>query len=387
MIRTAEHVSNGHPDKFCDQVADHILDSVLKLTKDPNEKKSVRTAIECLAKDNLLIVSGEIKISDAVRAQISIEELAREVWRKVGYSDHGVLTVIDYVKPQSLDIRAGSSLHNGNSFTGTDNFGAGDQGIMIGYATDETEDMLPLEYVVARDLCKKVKELRQQGKLLYLKSDCKTQVTLDLMNNKVTSIIIAVQHSEEVGTDQIKQDMIQYALLPILDKYQLNTSAAIQDIAKVNGTGTFVIGGTIGDAGVVGRKIVIDAYGPRIPVGGGAYSGKDFTKVDRSAAYMARHIAKHIVAHKIQGAKACTVNLAYGIGQKQSEMVTAVTDTGQDLSKYVLEKFKDLSPEFIIDFLSLSNPQSLLDESGWNYFKTASFGHYGKPYLPWEKVN
>lgn len=393
MIRTAEHVSDGHPDKFCDQVADHTLDVILSLSDD-NEKEKVRTAFECLAKDNLLVISGEMRVPDIIKGRLDIESIARQVWEEVGYGHNGPLTVIDNIKAQSIEIRGAQTGNESNtSSTGTDSFGAGDQGVMVGYATSETKELLPLEYVVARDICLNLKNLRRTGKLEYLRSDCKTQATIDFESNQVPSIIIAAQLID--GDLKVNDEIYSLAVAPVLDKFNLKLSGRLEEIVKINGTGTFTVGGTIGDAGVVGRKIVVDAYGPRVPVGGGAFSGKDFTKVDRSAAYMARHIAKDIVANKIKGAEACTVNLAYGIGQHTSEMVTAITDQGVDLSDYVQEKFGDLSPRFIIDRLGLAKPTGLIsaksdlsfDSEGWRYFQTASFGHFGRENFPWEKVN
>lgn len=367
--RTAEHVSEGHPDKFCDQVADGILDEVLKLTgEEQDTRNSVRTAIECLAKDNFLIVSGEVKLTDDIRGKLKVVDLARGVWKRIGYGDNvEELTVIDHIRNQTPNIAQG-----------VDTGGAGDQGIMVGYATDETPEFMPLEYVHARNICLRLAELRRTQKLAWLKTDCKSQVTLE-SDGTITSVIIAAQHAEPPQgvtekdfLEQIKEEILKHVIKEVLP-----------DVPKrlvVNGTGTFVIGGPTGDAGVVGRKIVVDAYGPRVPVGGGAYSGKDPTKVDRSAAYMARHIAKTIVAEKIGGAKECTVKLAYGIGQLQPEMVTAITDQGKDLSDWVLGRFGDLSPRHIIDTLSLRHP------TGWAYIDTAAYGHYGRDIFPWEQV-
>ncbi|MCB1057504.1 MAG: methionine adenosyltransferase [Acidobacteria bacterium] len=368
VARTAEHVAAGHPDKFCDQVADRILDKVLEYgAEDRTSLKGIRTAIECLAKDNLLIVSGEVKLPEAVRSRLDIVELARGVWSEIGYSmNPEELTVIDHIRSQSVDIAHGSG-------TGTDAGGAGDQGIMVGYATDETEEMVPDEWLLARNLCKSLHDHRVGGTIPWLRSDCKTQVSID-SSDKITSVIVAAQHADTVSTPEIHQTILERVVFPVVGDV---------DPARVtiNGTGRFVIGGPTGDAGVVGRKIVVDAYGPRVPVGGGAYSGKDPSKVDRSAAYMCRHIAKTVVAHKVGGAKECTVKVAYGIGKHQPEMVTAVSETGADLSAWVHEKFPDLSPTFITHHLELFEPK------GWHYFDSAAYGHYGRPdYFPWERV-
>ncbi|MCH9648476.1 MAG: methionine adenosyltransferase [Deltaproteobacteria bacterium] len=363
VSRTAEHVSAGHPDKFCDQVADRILDQALAFASEkPETLPALRTAIECLAKNNLLVVTGEVKMSPDVKARLDVQELAREVWRKIGYSGRAEeLTVIDHLHSQSVDIAKG-----------TDSFGAGDQGIMVGYATAETPQMLPLEWMMARDICWTLHQLRDSKELPWLRADCKTQVTLD-PDGAVSSVIVAAQHSEEVPHEEIVAGVLEKAVRAVVGDVDANR-------VTINGTGRFVIGGPEGDAGVVGRKIVVDAYGPRVAVGGGAYSGKDATKVDRSAAYMARHIAKAVVANEVSGAKECTVKLAYGIGKFQPEMVSAVTDSQQDVSGWVKEKFPDLAPRSIIDRLDLFRPQ------GWSYFDSASYGHYSRPEFPWEKI-
>jgi S-adenosylmethionine synthetase len=414
--RTAEHVSGGHPDKFCDQVADRILDEVLTLAGeldehlDPdgrferhfelgnNNRTASRTAIECLAKDNVLIVSGEAKLSHELRGRLDVVKLAREVWKYIGYgSNDQELTVIDHIRSQSPDISQGVDIG-----------GAGDQGIMVGYATNETPEMMPREWVLARDICQHLRDLRVDRKLPWLKSDCKSQVTIN-EEGAVTSIIVAAQHDEVTGPteavqerlEEMERNIISHAIQPVIFpnidanllapetvKQKIGDEVRRQYIIKgqspadirvvINGTGAFAIGGPTGDAGVVGRKIVVDAYGPRVPVGGGAYSGKDPTKVDRSAAYMARHIAKNIV-HS-EGVKECTVTLAYAIGQVQPEMITAVTDTGDNLTSWVHEHFSDLSPGYIIEYLKLREPK------GWSYLETAAYGHYGRDKFPWERI-
>lgn len=361
--RTAEHVSAGHPDKFCDQVADRYLDEALRLTGDDVElRRGVRTAIECLAKDNLLVITGEVKLPHEVRVGVDPIALAREVWRDIGYPcDDDVLnlTVVDHIRSQSADIALG-----------TDVGGAGDQGIMVGYATDETDEMMPLEYALARRLITTLRQHQLSGHLPWLRADCKSQVSI-AADSSVASVIVAAQHAEDVSTEEVRDAVYREVVVPVVGDVP-------RDRVKINGTGRFTIGGPTGDAGVVGRKIVVDAYGPRVAVGGGAYSGKDASKVDRSAAYMCRHIAKTIVARG--DAKECTVKLAYGIGLRQPEMVTAVTETGADLSAWVRQAFPDLSPKGIIDHLGL------LDPRGWSFYQTAAHGHYGRDEFPWERV-
>lgn len=353
---TAEMVADGHPDKFCDQVADGILDKALE--QDPQS----RVAIECLAKNNLIVISGEM----TTKAHFSIADVARSVWQKLGYGPPEELTVANQICEQSSDIARGLGLQADG---GVDFGGAGDQGIMVGYATDETLEMMPFEYLWARRICERLKELRCSGELPWLKADGKSQVTV--MGGVVSSVVIAAHHNPAIEIEAVREALKRHVVEPLF--------GAVPRIV-INGTGAFTVGGPQADAGVVGRKIVVDAYGPRVPVGGGAYSGKDPSKVDRTAAYMARHIAKTIVAHKVGGARECLVTLAFGIGQKQPEMVTAITDKGKNVSRWVRLHFPDLSPEAMIDYLRLRHP------ANWSYFKTASMGHYGHAGFPWEEI-
>ena len=253
VSRTAEMVTDGHPDKFCDQVADSILDACLR--EDPDS----RVAVECLAKDNLLIVSGEM----STKAKLNIEQIARMIWQEIGYGDAAELVVITHIKEQSADIARGH-----DSF-GVDFGGAGDQGVMLGYATDETPEMMPLEYVYARKICERLKHLRKAGELPWLKADGKSQVTVK--GGRVTNIVIAAHHDPEIEIEEVRKEITHHVATPLFGEVSR---------LVINGTGTFTVGGTFADAGVVGRKIVVDAYDPRVPVGGGAYSGKDPSKVD-----------------------------------------------------------------------------------------------------------
>jgi len=352
---TAEMVTDGHPDKFCDQVADSILDHAIE--QDPES----RVAIECLAKNDLLVISGEM----TSKALFSIEELAQNIWTELGYGAPEDLAVVKHIKQQSPDIASGGK----DKGTGVDSGGAGDQGVMVGYATAETEEMLPFEYVCARRLCQRLKELRDSKELPWLKADGKSQVTVK--HGVVTSVVIAAHHDPGVEVDEVREVLKSRIIEPLF--------GSVPRIV-INGTGAFTVGGPFADAGVVGRKIVADAYGPRVPVGGGAYSGKDPSKVDRTGAYIARHIAKTIVAHRIGNAKHCLVTLAYAIGQKQPEMITAVTEKGRVLTHWVKTHFPDLSPEAMIDYLQLRRLKS------WTYFETASLGHYGRNGFPWENI-
>ncbi|WGM40023.1 methionine adenosyltransferase [Caulobacter sp. NIBR1757] len=374
--RTAEHVGRGHPDKATDQMADALLDNVLEIARkvagdDENSldhPRYQRTAIEALTKDNLVMLSGEMKLGPKVAAAFDPEAVIREVWRNVGYAGSETMTVINHLRRQSADITRGVDLTGASE-------GAGDQGIMVGYATNETPTMMPLEWDMAQRLAMAIDELQRNRTLPWLGSDIKTQVTLSAAD-EVIKVIIAAQHAEEVSTEEVRRALMEQAVMPLMGDID-------PDQVVINGTGRFVTGGPIGDAGVVGRKIVVDAYGPGVPVGGGAYSGKDPTKVDRSAAYMARHVAKAVVAHRVSDANACMVRIAYGIGQTQPAMVTAMTDNGQDLGAWVRRHF-DLSPRGIINSLDLLRMSE--GGRGWAYQDAAAFGHYGRAMFPWERI-
>jgi len=360
--QTAEMVTEGHADKFCDQVADAILDAALE--QDPY----TRAAIKGVVKGLLLFLAGEITTA----ASLDVESIARRVWQLIGYGAGRELTVLNYIKQQSRDI--GRAVDRG---------GAGDQGIMVGYATAETTDMMPAEYVIARALCRRLKAAREGGEIPWLHPDGKSQVTL--VDGFLTSVIIAAHHDAVVldkTTGRLSEDAEHLLRTKVVEPVIAPYCGSRAPRVVINGTGRFTIGGPEGDTGVVGRKIVVDAYGPRVQVGGGAYSGKDPTKVDRSAAYMARHVAKAVVAHQVAGAKTCLVSIAFAIGQLQPEMMTAVTDGGLDVSEWVRAHFKDLSPSAIIESFDLRRPQA----NGWSYMQTAAFGHYGRDGFPWEAV-
>lgn len=367
-LRTAEMVTSGHPDKICDQLADSLLDACLR------DDDQSRVAVEALAKSDHLVISGEV----TTNANVDVDAIARRIWNSsVGSASAQQLIVVNNIQRQAADIAQGVDIG-----------GAGDQGIMVGYASAETPEFMPIEYILARRLCEGLEHVRCSRELPWILPDGKAQVTME--GGCVTSVVIAAHHDESVVHPRVDdhgrtvKDLSKEARESIVE---LVIKPAIGNLLRrgpaprlvINGTGAFTIGGPQADAGVVGRKIVIDAYGPRVPVGGGAYSGKDPTKVDRSAAYMARHIAKTIVSHGIAGASECTVTLAYAIGQSQPEMVTAFTDTRHDLSEWVRERW-DLSPQAIIEYLGLRKP------TGWCYQQTASFGHYGRDQFPWESV-
>ena len=341
--KTAESVSPKHPDKLCDQISDAILDAYL--AEDP----AARVAVEAVGGHGHTFVVGEVSSTHEVDITPIVSRLAGDV-----------------------DFRSKIVLQSPEIASGVDTGGAGDQGIMVGYATAETPEMMPREWVLARDLCWRIRELRRSGAIPWLRSDTKSQVTLD-GDGRVDRVVLAAHHAPDVALPELRKVLHEQVVVPVVGEIDPGR-------VTINGTGAFTIGGPEGDAGVVGRKIVVDAYGPRVPVGGGAYSGKDPTKVDRSAAYMCRHIAKTIVANGIANAKECTVSLAYAIGQLQPEMVKAVTQSGEDVSSWVQDHFKDLSPRFIIESLGLRRP------TGWSYFETASFGHYGRSQFPWERI-
>lgn len=376
--RTAEHVSQGHPDKFCDQCADAIFDRMLEASDaiagddvtSPDHARHQRSAIEILAKDYLVVVSGEIKNSPAVASRIDVSRIVKDAWTGAGFPDAPKVTVINHLQTQSSDIAQGVDAHADGVSEG-----AGDQGIMVGYATDETASMMPADWDMAQRLCRKIQELRSTSTLKWLGADTKTQATLSAANEPIR-IVIAAQHADGLSMEEIREALMVHAVRPIVG--DIDPAAVV-----INGTGRFVEGGTIGDAGVVGRKIVVDAYGPSVPVGGGAYSGKDPTKVDRSAAYMARHVAKTIVANKVGDASTCLVKIAYGIGQKEPTMVTAITGSGLNLSGWVRKNF-DLSPRAIINYLGLLRGGAA--GRSWAYRDAAAFGHYGRDMFPWERI-
>ena len=386
--RTSECVSPGHPDKYMDRVADAILDRVIREDADLSlselRRIGCRVAIEGVAKDNLVFLAGELSVRPALETQkIDVRAIARRVWEDTGYDNAGDLIVMDHIQHQSPELNSAASEFHG----------AGDQGVMVGYATDETDAFMPLEYLLARQMITRIIEARKPGtpdadRIDWVRSDAKTQVTLD-PEGRVRSVVVAVQHADlpeliedrgniRVMTDEAKDTIKRKIVLPVVGPY-LPDGGLDSIRVSVNGAGSFVIGGPPGDAGEVGRKIVVDAYGPRVPVGGGAYSGKDPTKVDRSSAYMARHVAKTIVKNKVHGARECLVHIAYGIGLTEPEMVTAVTDKGEDLGDWARENFS-FEPWNVIERLGLWKPQ------GWNYEELSTYGHYGRENYPWEQV-
>lgn len=341
---TVESVTAGHPDKVCDQISDAILDECLR--QDPLS----RVAMETFGCHDHLVVGGEL----TTKAEFDAEKIAREVYRSIGYDDKKVQVKTHIIK-QSPDIAQG-----------VDAEGAGDQGIMYGYACKETEDKLPFGLGLAHALTKGLEDFRVSGELSWLRPDGKSQVTVE--DGQVKTVLISTQHDEEVGQEQIKRELTEKLIKPLVQKV---------DKIKilVNPTGKFVLGGIEADTGLTGRKIMVDTYGGLIPHGGGAFSGKDATKVDRSAAYMARHVAKNLVAQGL--GEEVLVSVAYAIGRVEPVMVSAINERGEDLSGIAREQF-DFRPQSIIKYLKLREPI---------FQQTAAYGHFGKDELPWEKIN
>lgn len=364
---TSESVTEGHPDKMADQISDAVLDSIYQ------EDPFGRVACETFVTTGLAIVGGEI----TTRCYVDIPKIVRDLVKDIGYIDAsygfdsetcGILTTIDQ---QSPDIAMG-----------VDREGAGDQGMMFGFATDENEELMPTPIMLAHKLTKRLAEVRKKNILPYLRPDGKSQVTVEYIDGKpkwVDTVVIAAQHSPEIKLVDLRHDLIQHVIKPILPPNMVNDHEIIYHI---NPTGRFVIGGPQGDAGLTGRKIIVDTYGGYAPHGGGAFSGKDPTKVDRSACYAARHVAKNIVAAKL--ANKCTIQLAYAIGI--AEPVSIMVDThgtgviaDEEITKLVRKNF-DLTPKGIIETLQLRRPI---------YRKTAAYGHFGRTEstFTWEKLN
>lgn len=359
---TSESVGAGHPDKICDQISDTVLDKVLAL--DPN----ARVAIECMATNRLIIIGGEL----TTKAYVDVVKCAWEVLQVLGYSEND-FTIISNVNSQSPDINQGVDKKDGQ-------IGAGDQGLMFGYAVNETPELMPLPISLAHALAKRAETLRRTKKFKWAKSDLKTQVTIDYSGKKpkIDTILMSVQHEADYNEKEFKTYIKDEIMNKVAKQYKLNTDFKI----FINPTGKFVIGGPIGDTGLTGRKIIVDSYGGKGRHGGGAFSGKDYTKVDRSAAYAARWVAKNIVAAGL--ATEAEVQLAYAIGVSQPVSVAVETfgtsTVANDKIEKAVAKVFDLSPSGIIKALELKNPI---------YKQTATFGHFGRPDLdlPWERLN
>ena len=339
---TVESVTNGHPDKVCDQISDAILDECLR--QDPMS----RVAVETFGSHGHLVIGGEI----TTKARIDYKKIGAKIYRDIGYTKP--LDIQVFVVQQSPDIAQGVN-------TG----GAGDQGIMYGFATTETPEFLPTGVVLVHKLSKRLQEAREKGEVKWLKPDGKTQITIH--DGKITTVLVSTQHDKKVGHDEVEEIVKKKIIAPIVGV--LNGIEVL-----VNPTGSFIQGGFDADTGLTGRKIMVDTYGGLICHGGGAFSGKDLTKVDRSAAYMCRFVAKNLVANGY--AKDCLVSVAYAIGHVEPLMVYAINEKGKSLASLVKKHF-DFRPLAIIDLLDLRKP--------W-YLQTAAYGHFGKKGLPWEKI-
>ena len=372
---TSESVTEGHPDKLCDYISDSILDSYL--AKD----KNARVACETVAGKGEIYITGEITST----ANVDIEQVVRDTIKEVGYADSEY--DIDYrtckiyinLSKQSPDIALGvdKSLEDKEG-KDVESEGAGDQGLMFGYACDETEELMPLPISLAHKLSKKLTEVRREKIIDYLRPDGKTQVTVEYDEDKpvrVDTIVISAQHLPDVDMKVLKKDIIEKVIKPTVPANLLDENTKY----FINPTGRFVIGGPLGDSGLTGRKIIVDTYGGAARHGGGAFSGKDPTKVDRSASYMARHIAKNIVANGY--AKKCEIQIAYSIGVAKPVSIYVNTyGTNTIPEEEIVEKIDktfDLTPRGIINYLDLQRPI---------YRQTTNYGHFGKKDLPWEKI-
>ena len=364
---TSESVTEGHPDKVCDQISDAILDAILE--KDP----TARVACETVCTTGLVQVMGEITTT----SYVDIPKIARQVIKDIGYDgpqagfDGDTCAVVTAIDGQSPDIAIG-----------VDKLGAGDQGMMFGYATKETPDLMPLPIYLAHQLAMRLAEVRKDGTMSYLRPDGKTQVTVEYdefnIPKRICTIVVSAQHSDGVGMGALREDILKHVISPVIPKHLIYDGVQIY----INPTGRFVIGGPQADTGLTGRKIIVDTYGGSAPHGGGAFSGKDPTKVDRSAAYAARWVAKNIVAAGL--ADKCQVQIAYAIGVAQPVSIrvdtfgTAKIPDGA-IEAAVYDVF-DLSPAAIIKDLGLRAPI---------YRQVAAYGHFGRPELdlPWERTN
>lgn len=379
-LLTSESVTEGHPDKVCDQISDAILDSII--AKDPN----ARVACETTATTGIVYVMGEI----STNTYVDIQSIVRDTVREIGYTsskygfDANTCAVLTAINEQSPDIAMGVDNSQEARESSTDIYdkqGAGDQGMVYGYATNETEEFMPMPLILSHKLAKKLTDVRKSGKLKYLRPDGKSQVTVEYVDGepkRIDTILVSTQHDENVTIDKIREDVIEHVVKPIIDTKLVDENTKY----LVNPTGRFVIGGPLGDSGLTGRKIIVDTYGGFSRHGGGAYSGKDPSKVDRSASYMARYIAKNMVAAGLAGK--LEVGVAYAIGV--AKPVSIYVDTfgsgklSDDKLTEIVAKHFDLRPAAIIDKLDLRRPI---------YKNTASYGHFGRTDFdfPWERLD
>jgi len=341
---TVESVTSGHPDKICDQISDAILDAYLK--EDPKS----RVAVETFGGHGKLIIGGEV----TSKAKIDYVKIARDVYKDIGYDDE--LEISANIVTQSPDIAMG-----------VDTGGAGDQGIMYGFATDETEAFLPRGVVLAHRLAKRLERARKAGEIKWLRPDGKTQVTYT--NGNLSTVLVSAQHLPGIKHEEIKKEITEKIIYPFLSDEEKKTVKIL-----INPTGQFIQGGFEADTGLTGRKLMVDTYGGIIPHGGGCFSGKDATKVDRSGAYMARFVAKSMVAGGY--GKEVLVSVAYAIGMAEPLMIEAINERGENLAEIVRKNF-DFKPLSIIKKLDLRTPI---------FKKTATYGHFGRKNMPWEQI-
>lgn len=373
ILFTSESVSEGHPDKICDKVSDAILDACLK------EDSNSYVACECFASKDFLLIGGEI----TTKAKIDYESVARKVIKEIGYDkdEYGFnyknLKILNLIKTQSRDINMG--INHGDYLLQ----GAGDQGIMFGYATSENEGYMPLAIVIAHKLVREATRLRKEGKFLHSRPDMKSQVTIDYTdpnNIKVDKVLMSIQHDEDYNEEEFKKYIYEEIMIPVIKSFNMNLDFTY----LINPTGRFVLGGPAGDTGLTGRKIIVDTYGGYARHGGGCFSGKDPSKVDRSAAYYARYMAKNLVAAKV--ADRIEIQLSYAIGKAEPLSISISTfKTNHYDDEKILEiinKVFDARPGNIIKEFSLKKPS-------FKYQDLASYGHFGRPDLdlPWEKLD
>ena len=373
---TSESVTEGHPDKVCDQISDAVLDAVL--SRDENS----RAAIECCATTGMVLVMGEL----STECHVDISKIVRDTVKEIGYThgqgfSYNSLAVITAIHGQSADIARGvdASVEKRAGGGAYDQIGAGDQGMMFGYAVNETPELMPLTAVLSHKLAMRLAEVRKSGLLPYLRPDGKTQVTVEYEGRKpvrVDTVVVSAQHDEHVSQEQLIKDIKEFVIGEIIDKSLVDENTRY----FINPTGRFEIGGPEGDSGLTGRKIIVDTYGGRCAHGGGAFSGKDCTKVDRSAAYMARYICKNIVAAGL--ADECELQVAYAIGVANpvSLFVNTYGTNKVPEEKIVraIEENFDLRPAAIIEKLELRKPI---------FKQTAAYGHFGRDAFPWEKTD
>lgn len=374
---TSESVTEGHPDKVCDQISDAVLDAILA------QDKGARVACECCCTENFLLIMGEITTT----ASVDAEKVARETIKKIGYDkeeygfDYRTVEIKTLLNTQSPDIAMGvdDSIEHQSGGDKYDRIGAGDQGLMFGFATDETDEYMPLAIMLSHKLCKRLAEVRKSGEIPYLRPDGKAQVTVEYSDGvpvRVDTVVLSTQHDDDADMDTLRREVKEKVIEKSIPSYLLDAETKYY----INPTGRFAVGGPKGDSGLTGRKIIVDTYGGFIPHGGGCFSGKDATKVDRSATYYARYVAKNLVASGL--CKRCEIQVAYAIGKANPVSVdvnsfgTGVFDD-EKLVKIVKEVF-DFRPLAIIDRLGLDKPQ---------YAATASYGHFGNPTYAWEKTD